>query len=84
MYATGDFIESTQKFTAEWWGPSTTQYLDYIAHDLNERHWDSIFGALSSFVIRAEKEEAVRNGAPEAPCKRVPLPASDPPSPRDD
>lgn len=83
MYATGDFIESAQQFNAEWWGPTTAKYLDYIVNDLNERQWDSIFGALSSYVVRARREEAVRNGAPEGPRERVPLPASDPPSPRD-
>jgi hypothetical protein len=59
--------------------------MDYIANDLNEGHWDSIFRALSFFSARAEKEEAVRNGAPEEARERVPLPPSDPPSPpRDD
>lgn len=52
-----------------------------INEDLSERHWNSIFAALSVFAIRASREEAVRNSAPEEPRKRVPLPPSDPPSP---
>lgn len=50
-------------------------------NDLNERHWNSIFSALSSFVVQVSKEEAVHNGASEEPCGHVPLPPSDPPSP---
>jgi len=81
MYATGDFIESTQQFNTELGGPRTVRYMDYVANDLSERQWSSIFRALSSFSIRTEKEKAIHNGAPEKPCERIPLPASDPPSP---
>lgn len=81
MHSTGDYIEPTQPFNAEFWGPRSVRYMDYIANDLNERHWESIFDALSSFSSRSEKEEAVRYGVPEGPQERVPLPPSDPPSP---
>ena len=84
MYATGDFIESAQQFNAEAAGPRTTRYLDNILNDLDVKHWNLIFVALSTFSIKTETEEAVRNGAPERPLERVPLPPSDPPSPRDD
>ncbi|KAF9644454.1 hypothetical protein BDM02DRAFT_3131744 [Thelephora ganbajun] len=81
MYATGDFIESKQRFDAEFYNPRTARYMDYIANDLGEKQWDSIFGALSAFSKQTKKEEAVQNGAPEGPQERVPLPLSDPPSP---
>jgi hypothetical protein len=84
MYATGNFVEPTQQFNAELCGPRTARYMDHITNDLNERQWNSILSALASFSIRTAKEEAVHNGASEEPCGRVPLPASDPPSPRDD
>ena len=58
--------------------------MDYIVNDLGERHWGSIFNALSSFSIQKEKEVAIRNSAPEESCERVPLPPSDPPSPPHD
>lgn len=83
-YATGDFIDPIEPFSADGWGPRTVRYMDYIANDLNEKNWDSIFCALSTFTVRTAKEEAIRNGASEEPYKRVPLPPSDPPSPRDD
>ena len=50
-YATGDFVEPAQQFNAEFWGAKTARYMDYIANDLSEKHWDSIFGALTSFAI---------------------------------
>ena len=81
MYATGDFINSGQQFNADSWGPTTAHFMDYIVNDLSEKHWDSIFDALSSFSVRTMKEEAVHNGVPDKPHGRVPLPASDPPSP---
>ena len=85
MYATGDFIEPTHQFNSEFWGPRTIRYMDYITNDLSDKHWNSIFIALSVFAIRASSEEAVHNGAPEEPSERIPLPPSDPPSPpRDD
>lgn len=85
MYATGDFIEPAQQFNAEFWGSRTTRYMDYITNDLSEKHWNSIFAAVSVFAIRVSREEAMHNGASEELHDRVPLPASDPPSPpRDD
>ena len=84
MYATGDFIVSSEQFNASW-GPKTARLMDYIANDLNERHWNSIFRALDSFSAQAMKEEATRSSKPEESKERVPLPPSDPPSPaRDD
>ena len=59
----------------------TARYMDYITNDLSEKHWNSIFAALSIFAIRVSREEAVLIGAPEEPCERVPLAMSDPPSP---
>lgn len=84
MHVTGDFIEPVQRFTSEFWGPSTTRYMDYIANDLNEKHWTSIFYALTSFSARKEREEAVHYSKPEESQERVPLPPSDPPSPPHD
>jgi hypothetical protein len=84
-YATGDFIEPAQQFNAEFWGPRTVRYMDYIVNDLTEPHWDAIFASLTKFSVQTIKEEAVHNNAPEELHERVPLPASDPPSPpRDD
>lgn len=80
-YATGDFIEPTQQFNAEFWGPTTTRYMDYITNDLGEKQWNAIFAALSIFAVRVSRQEAIHNSAPEEPCERVPLPPSDPPSP---
>ena len=85
MHATGDFITSGQQFNAEFWGPATTRFMDYLVNDLGEKHWDSIFSALDSFSVRAVKEEAIRNNVSVDVDERVPLPLSDPPSPaRDD
>ena len=81
MYTTGDFVASTQQFGAEFWGPSTAQFMDYLVNDLGQKHWDSIFNALSSFSRRVTKEEAIHNNALEEVDERVPLPLSDPPSP---
>ena len=81
MHVTGDFISSAQQFGADFWGPSTVQYMDYIINDLSEQHWNSIFDALSSFSTQKENEEAVRNSVSEESHERVPLPPSDPPSP---
>jgi hypothetical protein len=84
MYKTGDFI-AIGHFNADDWGPTTVRFMDYIVNDLGEKHWSSMFSALCSYSAQAAKEEAIRNGAPEEPHERVPLPASDPPSPaRDD
>lgn len=84
MYATGDFIESGQRFDAELCGSRTARYMDYIALDLGERQWNSIFGALSAFSKQVKKEEAMKNGVPQGRHERIPLPPSDPPSPRND
>ena len=81
MHVTGDFILSVQQFGADPWGPMTVRYMDYIANDLSEKHWDSIFDALSSFSTKKEREEAVGYGTSEESHERVPLPPSDPPSP---
>ena len=81
MHKTGDFIPSGQPFNTEDWGESTATYMDHIVSDLTEKHWNSIFISLASFSVRALKEEAARKGTPEESNKRVPLPASDPPSP---
>jgi len=81
MYATGDFIASGEQFNADSWGLTTARFMDYIVNDLGEKHWNSIFGALCSFSVRAVKEEATNNGAPEEVRERIPLPPSDPPSP---
>ena len=81
MYITGDFIASAQHFGADFCGPTTTRYMDYIANDLSEKHWGTIFDAFSSFSTRKEKEEAVIYSAPEESHERIPLPPSDPPSP---
>ena len=81
MYTTGDFVASAQQFNASNWGPTTAQFMDYIVHDLNDKHWDSIFIALASYSAQTTKDEAACNGALDEPQERVPLPASDPPSP---
>lgn len=81
MYASGDFIESGQQFNLEFCGPRTVWYMDYIVNDLRDKHWESIFCALSAFSQGSAKEQAVFNGIPEESHGRVPLPPSDPPSP---
>lgn len=81
MYTTGDFIVSGESFNADGWGPTTVKFMSYIANDLGEAQWSSIFSALHSFSARTAKEEAILNGAPEEPCERGALPPSDPPSP---
>lgn len=81
MYATGEYIASGEPFNADGWGPTTVRFMSYIANDLGEAQWSSIFRALHSFSARTAKEEAVRNCALEEPCEREPLPLSDPPSP---
>ena len=84
MYATGDYVESSQRFEADLFGSRTARYMDYISKDLHETQWNSIFCALSAFSKQVKKEEAMENGVPEAPGERIPLPPSDPPSPRVD
>ena len=85
MYNTGDFIESTEWFDAKSCGNDTVKYMEYIANDLGERQWNSIFGSLSAFSTRCAKEQATKNSVSEEPHRRIPLPPSDPPSPpRDD
>ena len=80
MYSTGDCIEATQSFNAEFWGPRTALFMSYIKNDLVERHWDGIFRGLAAASVMLATEVAVENGVPQAPKERVPLPASDPPS----
>ena len=85
MYATGDFIASGQQFNAEFWGPSTKHFMDYLVNNLSEKHWDCIFNVLDSFSAQAVREEAIHNSLSVDLDERVPLPLSDPPSPaRDD
>ena len=81
MYATGDFIDSSKSFNGDDWNPRTARYMDYISNDLGKKQWDAIFLALSIFSQRAAKVEAIRNSEPIEPSERIPLPASDPPSP---
>lgn len=81
MYTTGDFIASGESFNAEDWGPATVKFMGYVANDLGETQWSSIFSALHSFSARTAKEEAIRNSVPEESYEREPLPPSDPPSP---
>ena len=84
MYATGDFIVSRKPFSSDSWGSTTVQFMDYIANDLTERHWNSIFSMLYSFSAQVTKEEEMHNSTPHELCERVPLPLSDPPSPAHD
>jgi hypothetical protein len=84
MYDSGDFIKSAKTFNGDDLGPKTLQYMEYITKDLSEKHWQSLFNALSTFSQIASKEEAIKNHAPEEPRGRVPLPPSDPPSPPHD
>ena len=81
MYSSGDFIRSGSSFNDNGCGPRTIMYMDYIFNDLNEKHWGSLFSALSSFSKNIVIEEAVKNSASEEPCGCVPLPPSDPPLP---
>ena len=84
MYTTGDFINSNEWFDAKSHGNDTMKYMEYIANDLGERQWNSIFVSLSVFSKQSLKEQALNNGVPEEPRKRVPLPPSDPLSPPHD
>ena len=61
MYAMGDFIVSREPFSSDSWGSTTVQFMDYIANDLTERHWNSIFGMLYSFSAQVTKEEEMHN-----------------------
>ena len=81
MFSTGDFIEATQSFNSEFWGPRTTLFMEYISKDLTGRHWDSIFRGLAAISVKATMEAAVEKGMPHAPKECIPLPPSDPPSP---
>ena len=81
MHSTGDYVEATQGFNAEFCGMRTALFMDYIAKDLTERHWDGIFGGLAAVSKRVAAEVAAETGAPPAPRECVPLPPSDPPSP---
>ena len=81
MHLTGDYIEATQSFNAEFWGQHTTIFMEYITKDLTGRHWDSIFGGLAAVSKRVSEEIAIAAGAPLVQKERVPLPPLDPPSP---
>jgi len=81
MHLTGDYIEATQSFNAEFWGRRTTIFMEYITKDLTGRHWDGIFGGLAAVSKRVSEEIAIAAGAPLVQKERVPLPPSDPPSP---
>jgi hypothetical protein len=81
MHSTGDYIEATQCFNAEFWGQRTALFMDYITKDLTERHWDGIFRGLATVSKRVAEDVAIATGAPQALQERVPLPLSDPPSP---
>ena len=81
MHSTGDYMEATQSFNAEFWGPRTTLFMEYITKDLAERHWDGIFRGVAAVSKRVAVEVAAEKGAPRVPQERVPLPPSDPPSP---
>lgn len=81
MHSTGDYVEATQGFNAEFWNERTALFMEYITKDLTERHWNGIFAALAAVSKRVAAEVAVETGAPPVPRERVPLPPSDPPSP---
>lgn len=81
MHLTGDYIEATQSFNAEFCGPRTALFMEYITKDLAERHWDGIFRGLAATVKTVAREAAAEAGVPQTSQERVPLPPSDPPSP---
>ena len=81
MHSTGDYIEATECFNAEFWGPRTALFMEYIAKDLAQRHWDGIFRGLVAMSVKVAREVAAEKGALQTPRERVPLPHSDPPSP---
>ena len=81
MYLSGNYIEPTQSFNAEFWSDRTRLFMDYISKDLSESHWDSIFRGLAAVSVKATVEAAAEKGIPQAPLEHVPLPASDLPSP---
>lgn len=81
MHATGDYIEATQAFGADFWGPRTALFVKHLAEDFSERHWDGIFRGLAAMSVKVIAEAAVEKGIPRTPAKHVPLPPSDPPSP---
>ena len=81
MHLTGDYIEATQSFNAEFWGIQTALFMEYITKDLSERHWDGIFRGLAAMSVKVATEDAVAKGITQTCKKRVPLPPSDPPLP---
>ena len=81
MHSTSDYVEATQGFNAEFYGVCTALFMDYIAKDLSEQHWDGIFGGLAAVSKRVATEVMAEIGAPPAPQEHVPLPPSEPPSP---
>lgn len=81
MHSTSDYIEATQSFNAEFWGPRTAMFMDYISTDLTETKWNGIFRGLAAVSVKVAVEAAIEKGVPQAPRECVPLPPSDPPSP---
>jgi hypothetical protein len=81
MHTTGDYVEPTQSFNAEFMGPRTALFTEYLSKDLTERHWDGIFRGLTAVSKRVSEEVAAATGSPQAQQERIPLPPSDPPSP---
>jgi len=81
MHLTGDYVEASESFNAEFWGPRTTLFMEYITKDLAQRHWDGIFRGLAAMSVKVAREAAAEKGAPQVPQERAPLPPSDPPSP---
>ena len=80
-FLTGEYVEPEEKFSTNLCGPRTVRFMEYITDDLTERHWDGIFRGLAAMSVKVAKKAAAKVGAPQAPRKRVPLHASDPPSP---
>ena len=81
MHSTGDYIEATQSFNAEFCGHRTTIFMEYITKDLTERHWDGIFRGLAAMSKKVTGEVAAKKGSLQVPHECVPLPPSNPPSP---
>jgi len=81
MHSTGDYMEATQCFNTEFWGHQTALFMEYVARDLTETQWDSIFRGLAAMSKRVAVEVAVEKGAPQVLQERAPLPPSDLPLP---
>lgn len=81
MHSSGDYIEATQSFNAEFCGCRTALFMEYVTKDLTERHWDGIFRGLAAMSKKVVAEVAAEKGSRQVSQERVPLPPSDPPSP---